>query len=172
MLNDYRESCVSDRDTGVKMTAECAKLLAGPAEPPPTIAKRSLEWKEWVFGDAAVWWTTLVAIPVVTWVVYEILMKRYLPWLPKPLDSMARAAIGLPKDPNAIIAKDTDQSRCDDDGVRSLSATAESDSESCKDSKLGNISWEQRLPQWERCLNADFAADSPWTRKVIFSLRS
>lgn len=91
-LNDFRASCVSDRDLGLPESAKCKVLLASPARPPP-VRRRALEQTSSDFRAAALRWVVVLGIPIATLVVFFVCFKVYTEEKPRPLISMARRDI-------------------------------------------------------------------------------
>jgi hypothetical protein len=76
-LNDFRASCISDHDRGLKESVKCRTLLAAPAMPPPVMKRTVHEMDERV-GTTALRWTLKAAIFVVTFILSLINLKEYV----------------------------------------------------------------------------------------------
>jgi hypothetical protein len=99
-LNDFRASCISDHDRGLRESTRCKTLLADPAKPPPvvkrtSVVKRTFDEADEHVGSTALRWAVGIAVPIATLVVFLVRMKGYTQERRPVPDSMAKSDIGM-----------------------------------------------------------------------------
>lgn len=192
MLNDFRASCVSDRDVGRPLSTSCEKALAGPPPPPPLEKREEIEAGEEeqytrLLFEGSRW---LVLVVHVTMIWGPLMKGDAMRLLLRLLRLVTGADNGLRRRPNVLESYDPSLDYIASDLRRRTVAHAKDADLSIRrgpvfsqdewadktgrldpDARLRDLDETQRTPQWERHLNAGSDCKSPWSRKIVLNLR-